>query len=136
MINVKDVIWLKVPYPNINSGLARERHMYVCMNSETGKKEFIKISSLKPTHFIHPIHHIIESPDINRNPFTKVSIIDCDKMLISTGIMFPIVLRTNRRPDICEDLYQQIMQESSYSGKIVLDTQWLLSLNSALCVIV
>ena len=28
MIKRKDVIWLYVPFPDINSGLARKRHMY------------------------------------------------------------------------------------------------------------
>lgn len=133
MISLRDVIWLKVPYPNISSGLALKSHMYICMNSAYGEKEFAKVSSLKPGHLIHPIHHIVEAPNISRNPFCRVSIIDCDKFLKATGIIFPLTLRTIIRPNISCVLYDLIIEESSFSGIITLDDQWLLSLNSDLC---
>ena len=45
MIDKKDVIRLKIPFPNIDSGLALKSHMYICKKNVNYDKE-LKIRSL------------------------------------------------------------------------------------------
>lgn len=48
MINEKNVIIMKIPYPMINGGLALKPHMYICKKSQSTNHEFIKCQTLKP----------------------------------------------------------------------------------------
>lgn len=134
MIKSKDVIRIKLPYPNSNSKLAFTPHMYICISNENGKTSFIKCQSLKPYMFSSNIisSFIDEVPNIERNPFINDTRIDCDKLFCMYGLEFDISLRTNRRPDICDELYNEIMIKlSSHAYKeIEIDRQEILKFNN------
>ena len=42
LINTKDVIRMKIPYPSIGSGLAVKSHMYICKTADSPHHEFIR----------------------------------------------------------------------------------------------
>lgn len=99
MIKNSDVLRMKIPYPKIDSKLAYQAHMYICYKKELNDYKFIKCQTLKP-YMIgenNPVNNFIdEFPDENRNPFTKHTRIDCDKLL------------TSIRRDICKELYNEL----------------------------
>lgn len=99
MIKNSDVLRMKIPYPKIDSKLAYQAHMYICYKKEFNDYKFIKCQTLKP-YMIgenNPVNNFIdEFPDENRNPFTKHTRIDCDKLL------------TSIRRDICKELYDEL----------------------------
>lgn len=102
---------MRVPFPNIDSGLAVHSHMYVCIKKGT-QKEFIKCQSFKPQHLMRnksPKHKIIESANITRNPFINKTTIDCDKSFYIEGVTIDEDLLANRRRDVCEDLFNSII---------------------------
>lgn len=113
-INVKDVINIKVPYPSFDSGLVKKQHMYICIKKKNDTKHFVKVQTKKPYMLKDNspiINYIDEYPDISRNPFTKVSRIDLDKIFYSTDIMYLPELLARRRKDICFDLYNKIINK-------------------------
>lgn len=110
MINRKDVITVKVPFPNISSDLAIMAHMYTCKSKVGTRHELIKCQSFKPYMLIQKdiACYIDEDADLARNPFKHKTRIDCDKVFVTTGVDYDSKLRTASRPDICDDLATQI----------------------------
>lgn len=99
LINIKDVIKLRVPYPDATSELARKSHMYICIGVPDPFCELIKCQSFKPYHLLQnsaPVHRIVEQPDINRNPFRHPTVIDLDKRFSATRSLFPDQLKAVR----------------------------------------
>lgn len=115
MINRKDVIRMKIPFPNMSSDLAADSHMYICRNgSYLGRQtEYIKCQSWKPYMLTsRDINHFVdEEPDINRNPFMKKTRIDCDKVFCTSSLVYPDSMKTTRRPDVSEDVMQKVESE-------------------------
>lgn len=108
MINKKEVINLKFPFPNIQSGLARKRHMYICKEDEENYS-FIKSQTFKPSILSYVNNYIIEVSDINRNPFSKKTLIDLDKEFhIKKSISISREALCRRRPDVCDELFEDI----------------------------
>lgn len=134
MIKQKDVIRLQVPYPSISSDLAVQAHMYVCKAYTSECCELVKCQTLKPSIIKCLKHYCIEKSDINRNPFVHTTLIDCDKAFQLSDIALDASLRTTRRPDVCDELFGEIVQELLEDGfeNIELDKDKLLSLNYAL----
>lgn len=134
MINTKDVIRMKVPYPSINSGLAYNAHMYICARCDTPNYGFIKCQTLKPYMLSSGLfkHFIDEEPDINRNPFIRTTRIDCDKLFTTASVKYDDTLKTSARPDVCEDLYYDILHELAMDSydTITIDEIMLKALNS------
>lgn len=134
MINKKDVIRMKVPYPSVSSKLALNSHMYICKTVSGSLREFVKCQTLKPYMLINDVilHYCDEQPDINRNPFKKTTRIDCDKLFVTNSVKFDLKLRTDSRPDICKELYDDIIKELKIDvhKRIKINENELLKLNS------
>ena len=118
MINQKDVIRLKVPYPSISDKLALENHMYICATVSENHYEYVKCQTLKPYMLCNPImhHYCDEHADIRRNPFSHDTRIDCDKIFSSDNLAYQDGLKTYRRPDVCSDLFESIQYELEADG--------------------
>ena len=106
---------MKIPFPSINSMLAVSSHMYICVRSEGNLYEFVKCQTFKPYMLINqPIQNYYdEKPNINRNPFTQTTRIDCDKIFITSNVNYDEKLLTNLRKDVCEDLFKEIQKKIS-----------------------
>lgn len=134
MIEVKDVIRMRVPFPDIEAELAVVPHMYVCMEKSESKKSFIKCQTLKPKHLGRnkaPFRRVREKPDVTRNPFKQETLIDCDKLFIAESTTISTDLLTTIRRDVCENLYHQIGEVSEHDSleRHELDTAVLSSIN-------
>ena len=118
LINTKDVIRMKIPYPSINSGLAAKAHMYICKTSDSLRHEFIKCQTLKPSMLGSDLikHYCDEQPDISRNPFNHTTRIDCDKLFVTNNVRYDIRLRTTARPDVCQELFSEVLSELAKDG--------------------
>ena len=73
MINPKDVIIMRIPYPTINEGLAVKPHMYICRSQSDKNYKYFKCQTLKPYMLIdNPMTYFHdEEADLNRNPFKR-----------------------------------------------------------------
>ena len=118
MINSRDVIRMKVPFPDISSSLAIQSHMYICKDSVHPSYGFIKCQTLKPYMLTSPImsHYIDEPADVTRNPFKRTSRIDCDKLFTSSSVSYSDSLKATIRTDVCEELFSKIISELVTDG--------------------
>ena len=118
MIKKRDVLRIKMPFPNINSALAMQSHMYICREITGQSHSFLKCQTLKPYMLTGTImrHYWDEQPDIARNPFQHTTRIDCDKLFITQGVIYADQMRTPTRPDVCELTMTQIEQELVCDG--------------------
>lgn len=133
MINTRDVIRMKIPYPSISSKLAAAAHMYICKTNNNHKYEFIKCQTLKPYMLMgnQMQHYYDEFADISRNPFQKTTRIDCDKLFTTSTVKYDDALKTTARPDVCMDLYNAVIKELNADGytSLNIDENILQSLN-------
>ena len=118
MINKKDVIRMKVPYPSISDDMALASHMYICRKQLGNDYEYVKCQTLKPYMLINNpmIHYHDEKPDLTRNPFTRVTRIDCDKLFSTCTVTFDDHMKTTNRPDVCDDLFNKMEIELLADG--------------------
>ncbi|WP_225750362.1 hypothetical protein [Streptococcus sp. Marseille-Q4154] len=118
MISEKDVVRMKVPYPSISDGMAVASHMYICHKHSGTEYEYIKCQTLKPYMLTRNpmVHYHDEQPDISRNPFTRPTRIDCDKLFLTTTVHYDDRLKTSNRPDVCEDLFRSVRVELLKDG--------------------
>lgn len=112
---------MKVPYPSIADGMAMSSHMYICNKRSGTNYEYIKCQTLKPYMLSYNpmVHYHDEQPDITRNPFTRPTRIDCDKLFITTTLHYDDRLKTSNRPDVCDDLFISVqikLLEDGYSS--------------------
>lgn len=125
---------MKVPYPSVSSGLALNSHMYICKTVSGPLREFVKCQTLKPYMLINDImrHYCDEQPNIKRNPFKRATRIDCDKLFTTNSVKYDLKLRTDFRPDICKELYDDVIKELEADGykRITINENNLLKLNS------
>lgn len=133
MIKRRDVITIKIPFPDISAALAVRSHMYVCM-IEGKNKELLKCQTSKPMHLLKnkpPFRYVEEKPDLVRNPFQSKTIIDCDKSFGIDNVSISTDLLTGSRRNICEDLFSSINTKINHDKfvKIHLNPSDLLSLN-------
>lgn len=133
MIKRKDVIRIKMPFPNISSDLATVPHMYICRQVEGTTHRFVKCQTLKP-HMLgaSPMRHYWdEQPDVSRNPFSHMTRIDCDKEFITTGVRYHEALRTTARTDVSDDVIREVERELFCDGYTTyhIDETSLLQLN-------
>ena len=98
---------------NINAGLALQAHMYICGKEEMPEYGFIKCQTLKPQMLGSRVirHYVDEPADLNRNPFSRTSRIDCDKFFVTTSVGYDEKLKTTSRPDVCDELYDNVKNE-------------------------
>lgn len=134
MINQKDVIRMKVPFPTINDNLAVKSHMYICRTHKSYYHEFVKCQTLKPYMlFNNPMKHFVDEPaDINRNPFVHATRIDCDKVFATYNVTYADILKTTLRSNISNDVFELIEHELLADGfiRINISENDLKSLNS------
>lgn len=134
MISKSDVIRMRVPFPNISSGLAVKAHMYICIEGGL-KKKFIKCQTFKPSHALSgrpPKYYIQEPADPSRNPFQNTTTIDCDKEFCVNDVEISLDLLTDVRRDVSEKLFQEIInttQHEEYKSENM-DPNQLANLNS------
>jgi len=133
LIEEKDVVTMRIPFPYIDSRLAVSTHMYVCMENDNGIR-FVKSQTKKPYHLkenSEPLYRVVEDANLERNPFKKKSLIDCDKMFVVKGISIHTDLLTTSRKDVCQDLFSQITRALSHDKLSIhlLEKELLLKLN-------
>ena len=118
MIKQKDVIRMKVPYPSINGGMAMASHMYICKSQSGTEYKYVKCQTLKPYMLINNpmIHYHDEQPDLSRNPFTRTTRIDCDKLFSTYSVTYDDQMKTTNRPDVYDDLFTKMEQELLADG--------------------
>ena len=118
MINEKDVVRMKIPYPSVSDKLALSSHMYICKTVNNTLREFVKCQTLKPYMLINETmkHYCDEQPDITRNPFKRTTRIDCDKLFNTNTVKYDLGLRTDSRKDICQSLYNEVVKELESDG--------------------
>lgn len=119
MIKERDVLRIKVPYPAIDSTLAVQAHMYICETASHPDYNFIKCQTLKPYMIGNDVikHYCDEDPDINRNPFKRRTRIDCDKLFLTSQVLYHEKLRATARVDVCSELFCDVkikLQEDGY----------------------
>lgn len=109
---------MKVPFPSVSGGLALQAHMYICGKDTEPNYGFIKCQTLKPYMLGSNVitHYVDESPDISRNSFGRTSRIDCDKFFITSSVRYDDGLKTTSRPDVCQELYDDVKHELETDG--------------------
>lgn len=133
MIKEQDVIRTKAPFPNVSSNLALNAHMYICGKDTAPHYGFIKCQTLKP-YMLNKIitHYVDEAADATRNPFSRTSRIDCDKLFVSYAVHYDDRLKTTTRPDIYGELYHKVKKTltSHNYQTIAMDEEKLVALNA------
>lgn len=124
---------MKLPFPNSQSRLALNSHMYICLRRGS-KKIMVKCQTARPTHLLSnkpPFKYVSESADITRNPFTNTTLVDCDKTFSINDVEIDASLLTTIRKDICHPLFVQINSELQHPncGNELINTSDLLALN-------
>lgn len=115
MISERNVIRMRIPFPTINDKLAAQSHMYICNKSLGRNHEFVKCQTLKPYMLQNNtmVHYWDEKPDITRNPFTKPTRIDCDKIFFTLQVIYERQLLTTLRDDVIDDVMMNVRRELS-----------------------
>lgn len=109
MIKQRDVITIRLPFPNLNSALAVRSHMYICENEKQNDFCFIKCQTYKNKNY-NLNHYLIEDVDISRNPFNKVSLIDCEKRFNVRNVSISEDILAKKRRNVSEELFKLIKQ--------------------------
>lgn len=106
MISERNVVRMRIPFPTISDQLAVQSHMYICNKCVDRHHEFVKCQTIKPymlrDHTI--IHYWDENPDIKRNPFTRPTRIDCDKVFCTFLVVYDSRLLTTSRTDVVNNV--------------------------------
>lgn len=66
-------------------------------------------------------HYIDEEANLSRNPFQRTTRIDCDKIFTTKSVQYDDRLKTISRPDICQELYDKVMEELAVDGYAVIE---------------
>lgn len=113
---------MKVPFPSISDEMAVSPHMYICHKRAGTNYEYIKCQTLKPYMLINNpmIHYHDEQPNISRNPFTRPTRIDCDKLFRTTTVCYDDRLKTSNRTDVCDQLFRSVQVELQKDGYSVI----------------
>ncbi|MGV2393289.1 UNVERIFIED_CONTAM: hypothetical protein O8I53_10150 [Campylobacter lari] len=134
MIREKDVITIKIPYPNSSSDLAVYPHMYICNSVNDKQYKYIKCQTAKPAMLFNKklAHFIYEEPNIARNPFKRLTAIDCGKLFITNNVEYGDNLKTTNRSNISDDLFNDINQKLAMTkyDEIEIDENILKKLNN------
>ncbi|MCV3754209.1 hypothetical protein [Ureaplasma zalophigenitalium] len=137
MINKRDVITLFIPFPCINSQLAKKSHMYICLYKKINKKEMLKVQTAKPLLINTLANYCLVYPDLQHNPFKKVSLVDLDKVFSIHYVKIPRILCTTIRSNISVSLYEHLKSKLTLHPykQYVLDPLVIILCNHALMVI-
>ncbi|MGZ9414298.1 hypothetical protein [Mycoplasma sp. 5370] len=100
---------MKIPFPTKHSFLAKVAHMYICLDKQKEKYHFLKCQSYKLDMFTDVItNYHKEVPNIKRNPFTKATLIDLDKVFITSKVKYDDRMKTEIRSNISDDLFNDL----------------------------
>lgn len=118
MIEPRDVITMKIPYPSVSDRLAVSAHMYICVDALDVSHSFVKCQSLKPYMLVQETmkHYCDEEPDLRRNPFQKMTRIDCDKLFTVAGVSYDDRMKAKRRTNVSNELFEGVMRELNSDG--------------------
>ncbi|MFL2124079.1 hypothetical protein ACEN4K_03885 [Marinilactibacillus psychrotolerans] len=111
MTKIKDVVRLKMPFPNISAGLAVKPHMYLCIQ-EGKNKRMLSCQTSKPkllAEDMPPFVYIEENIDSTRNPFTRKTLIACDYYFPLDDIHVDSSLLATVRRNVCQELYDNVI---------------------------
>lgn len=138
MTKIKDVITVKIPFPDIDSNLAVNPHMYLCIQDGVNKK-FLSCQTRKPMLLAKnrpPFRYVDENVDPSRNPFNKATLIGCDYAFCFDKIHVSSRLLTVTRRDVCEEVYDKVIKEIQHTKFIdkSIDTSALISINPGLSI--
>lgn len=124
---------MRIPYPGISAKLAVSSHMYIC-KAASPEYEYIKCQTLKPYMMTKAVfkHYVDEAPGAARNPFQRMTRIDCDKTFTTSSVRYDDGLKTTIRPDVCQELYNEVIAELDADGydKIALKEEELVRINA------
>ncbi|MEQ7139940.1 hypothetical protein [Enterococcus casseliflavus] len=136
MTKIKDVIRVKMPFPNIAANLATRPHMYLCIQDGKSKK-LLSCQTKKPL-LLHknkpPFRYVDCKKDITKNPFSKDTLIACDYCFYLENIHVDKALLTTKRRDVCDQTFSEVqikIAHHSFSQKTI-DGQTLISINPLL----
>lgn len=109
MIEPRDVVTIKIPYPDITSGLAISAHMFICNKKSASNKDLVKCQTFTNQMLIDGTvkNYIMEKKNPDRNPFKKTTLIDCDKIFRVKNVRINLSLLTDPR-NICKDLHKKV----------------------------
>lgn len=127
LISRDDVVRIRMPFPNVHSGLAVKAHMYITRDN---KYDLIKAQTFKASVVARVDNYLIERPNIDRNPFIRPTLIDLDKIFCLRGIELLDSLKTSIRPNVCLELSQLIDSNLSEHDSLNIPIDNFLSLNS------
>jgi len=134
MIEKKDVIRMRIPFPKTDAKLARKAHMYICIENNYPKK-FLKCQTETPNRVRSnspPYQYIKTMPDIHHNPFSSPTLIDCDKSFVmDQDIVISKKLLTTRRRDISAALFTKLIEKIKHDKftEIVLEAEIVTQMN-------
>lgn len=136
MIDAKDVVTLKMPFPDISSKLAITAHMYICRHNQKSHKKFIKCQTFKNSLVIkrNPVVKQWIKIDKNNYPFLKKksSLIDCDKEFHLNHVKIPrTLIAGDGTAKIDDNLLDQITHKLISGSKTtnIIGTEEFLSCN-------
>ena len=134
MIEKKDVIRMRIPFPKTDAELARKAHMYICIENKYPKK-FLKCQTETPNRVrpnSPPYQYIKTMPDLHHNPFLSPTLIDCDKSFVMDhDIVINKKLLTTKRRDISAELFAKLEEKIKHDNftEVILDTKTVARLN-------
>lgn len=109
MIEPRDVVTIRIPFPDMTSGLASAAHMYICNEKSASNKDLVKCQTATNKMLINGTvkNYIMEKSNPDRNPFKKLTLIDCDKIFRVKNVRIDLSLLTFPRY-ICKDLHKKV----------------------------
>lgn len=122
LISKDNVIRMRLPFPNMKSGLAVRTHMYIARNSET---DCVKVQTYKPTlEQSRYIKNYIVAEVSDTEPFKSMSLVDLDKLFQIRNVVIPEDLLTS--PDsignvLSERIDDELLKELYSTVKINAD---------------
>ena len=132
LIRPKDIVRLRMPYPDMASGLMRS-HMYICEQNDEYDKKLVKCQRFKNymvTDDTNPITNGVKVTPGVGNPFKSTTVIDCDKHFFIEHVIIPTELIANQSiPQIDQSIFLQITEKVSSAALITIDKQTFLRAN-------
>lgn len=132
MINLRDVVKIKMPFPDISSELAVTPHMYICCEN-SGFDKVVKVQTFK-TLLLTKVNNYLDSDQyVNEHPFNNRSLVDLDKCFnIEKGKLTEKLKVANNNGQISERFHNDIMTNTtnlSTCKVILINTDELISVD-------
>lgn len=104
---------MNVPYSLIIDGMDMASYMYICRTQSGTYYEYVKCQMLKLYILINNTmaQYHDEKPDLTKNPFTRTTRIDCNKLFSTYTVTYDVQMKITNRLDVCDDLFSKMEQE-------------------------